>query len=86
MEIVTGENACHMRLAFVSIKMEVHWRTSPIGKVRINLPFLKKMAVNNFTQMKLPAAPHAGSPLRSDKLQGILAKANKGLLYFVNLA
>ena len=27
--------------------------------------------------MKLPAAPQAGSPLRSDKLQGILAKANK---------
>jgi len=27
--------------------------------------------------MKLPAAPQAGSTLRFDKLQGILAKANK---------
>ena len=27
--------------------------------------------------MKLPAAPQAGSSLCSDKLQGVLAKANK---------
>jgi hypothetical protein len=31
--------------------------------------------------MKLPAAPQAGSPLCSDKLRGILAKANK---HYVN--
>jgi hypothetical protein len=29
--------------------------------------------------MKLPAAPTPGSTLRSDKVQGILAKANKDL-------
>jgi putative transposase len=51
MEIIAGENACYMLLAFVSIKMEVHWRANPIGKVRYNLPFLKKMAEQNFTQL-----------------------------------
>ena len=43
MEIVAGENACYMLLAFISLKMELHWKSNPIGKVRNNLPFLKKM-------------------------------------------
>ncbi len=43
MEIVAGENACYMLLAFISLKMEVHWRSNPIGKVRKNLPFFKKL-------------------------------------------
>jgi putative transposase len=50
MEIVAGENACYMLLAFVSIKMELRWRSNPIGKVRKNLPFFKELANNNFTQ------------------------------------
>ena len=50
MEIVAGENACYMLLAFISIKMEIHWRTTPIGKVRKNLPFFKELAQVNFTQ------------------------------------
>jgi len=49
MEIVAGENACYRLLAFISLKMELHWRANPVGKVRKNLPFLKKMAWNNFT-------------------------------------
>jgi putative transposase len=51
MEIVAGENACYMLLAFVSLKMEVHWRSNPIGKVRKNLPFFKRLAEKNFTQL-----------------------------------
>jgi putative transposase len=50
MEIVAGENACYMLLAFISIKMELHWRSSPIGKVRKNLPFFKELKEKNFTQ------------------------------------
>lgn len=50
MEIVAGENACYRLLAFISLKMELHWRSNPLGKVRKNLPFLKKMAWENFTQ------------------------------------
>jgi putative transposase len=58
MEIVAGENACYMLLAFVSIsiKMELHWRANPIGKVRKNLPFFKGLANNNFIQKKLDSA------------------------------
>lgn len=41
MEIVAGENACYRLLAFISLKMELAWRSSPIGKVRPNLPILK---------------------------------------------
>ena len=43
MEIVAGENACYRLLAFISLKMELHWRSTPVGKVRRNLPFF-----NNF--------------------------------------
>jgi putative transposase len=42
MEIVAGENACYLLLAFISLKMEASWRTTKIGKVRPNLPVLKK--------------------------------------------
>ena len=38
MEIVAGEAACYRLLAFISLKMELSWRSNPIGKVRPNLP------------------------------------------------
>ena len=38
MEIVAGEDACYRLLAFISLKMELAWRSNPIGKVRPNLP------------------------------------------------
>jgi len=46
MEILAGENACYLLLAFISLKMEMSWRTVKIGKVRPNLPLYKK-----FTQL-----------------------------------
>lgn len=48
MEIVAGEQACYTLLAFISLKMELHWRYSPVGKVRSNLPVLQG---KNFTQL-----------------------------------
>lgn len=39
MEIVAGEHACYRLLTFIALKMEVTWRTTPVGKVRPNLPF-----------------------------------------------
>lgn len=50
MEIVAGEKACYTLLAFISLKMELHWRSNPIGKVRHNLPFFQNLIVDNFTQ------------------------------------
>jgi len=50
MEILAGERSCYTLLAFVCLKMEVHWRSKPIGKVAKNLPFFKLLAENNFTQ------------------------------------
>ena len=32
MEIVAGENACYLLLAFISLKMEMNWRATKIGK------------------------------------------------------
>jgi transposase-like protein len=49
MEIVAGENACYTLLAFICLKMELHWRSNLIGKVQNNLPYLKNMVENNFT-------------------------------------
>ena len=51
MEIVAGEEACYKLLAFICLKMELHWRMKPIGKVHKNLPFLEDFDdVDNFTQ------------------------------------
>lgn len=50
MEILAGERSCYTLLAFVCLKMELQWRSKPIGKVAKNLPFFKKLADNDFTQ------------------------------------
>jgi putative transposase len=50
MEILAGERSCYTLLAFICLKMELNWRSKPIGKVPINLPSLRKLAENNFTQ------------------------------------
>ena len=50
MEILAGERSCYTLLTFVCLKMELNWRSKPIGKVAGNLPFIKNMAENNFTQ------------------------------------
>jgi putative transposase len=50
MEIVAGENACYTLLAFISIKMEMYWRSNPVGKVHYNLPSLRNLIDGNFTQ------------------------------------
>jgi len=50
MEIVAGENACYTLLAFICLKMELHWKSNPIGKVRKNLPFLKELEDKKFKQ------------------------------------
>ena len=50
MEILAGESACYRLLAFISLKMDLHGRSNPVGRVRNNLPFFKELAHNNFTQ------------------------------------
>jgi len=43
MEIIPGETACYRLLAFISLKMELHWRSRPVGSVRESLPFFKQI-------------------------------------------
>jgi putative transposase len=50
MEIVAGETSCYTLLAFICLKMEMHWRSNPIGKVADNLPFFKMLGEKTFTQ------------------------------------
>lgn len=50
MEIVAGERACFTLLAFISLKMEMHWRNFLLGKRASNLPVLQIPADSNFTQ------------------------------------
>ncbi len=47
---VCYRQACYMLLAFISLKMELHWKSNPIGKVRNNLPFFQKLEEKEFTQ------------------------------------
>jgi hypothetical protein len=35
-------SARYKLLALISLKMGLHWRANPVGKVRLNLPFFKK--------------------------------------------
>ena len=37
-EIIAGENACYTLLAFISIKMEMYWRSNPVGALQSPLP------------------------------------------------
>jgi len=46
MEIVAGEASCYRLLAFVAVKMELAWRTTPVGKVRRTLPWFNKFTQN----------------------------------------
>jgi len=50
MEILAGERSCYTLLAFVCLKMELHWRSKPIGNVAPNLPFIRSLVNSNFTQ------------------------------------
>ena len=49
-ESVAGEHACSMLLAFVFIKMKLHWKSNPVGKVPKNLAFFKD---HKFTQKRV---------------------------------
>ena len=51
MEIVDGEHTGYQLLSFVSIKMELHRRSNPVGKESKNLPFFKELAYKKFTHM-----------------------------------
>ncbi len=44
MEIVAGENACYMLLAFISLKMECHWRPNCSIRQAAPLPFQRKQS------------------------------------------
>jgi putative transposase len=41
MESVAREMVCYTLLTFIALKMEFHWRSNTIGKVRKTLPILK---------------------------------------------
>lgn len=43
MEILAGEQSCYTLLAFIALKMELHWRSNPLGKVRKNLPIWDRL-------------------------------------------
>jgi len=45
MEIVASELACYRLLAFISLRMELHWRSKSVGKVGNNLPFFKELGI-----------------------------------------
>ncbi len=50
MEIVAGERACYTLLAFICLKMELHWRNFPMGKRASYLPVIQNLELANFTQ------------------------------------
>ena len=53
MEIVAGENVCYRLPAFISLKIELQWVSTPLGKVRRKLPFSIISIECSFTQNSL---------------------------------
>jgi len=48
---IEGEDASFYRLlAYMSLKMELNWRSTPVGKVPKNLPFFKELAYEHAAQ------------------------------------
>ncbi|MCK4667363.1 IS256 family transposase [Candidatus Dependentiae bacterium] len=47
MEIMAGEISVYRILAFICLKMELHWKSNPVGKVKNNLPFFKEKLAQN---------------------------------------
>ena len=43
MEILAGEQSCYTLLAFIALKMELYWRSNPLGKVLKNHPLWKRL-------------------------------------------
>jgi putative transposase len=43
MEVLAWECSCYTLLTFVCLKMELNWRSKPIGKVAGNLPLIKNL-------------------------------------------
>ena len=43
MEILAGEQSCYNILVFIALKMELYWKSNPIGRVQKNLPFYKSL-------------------------------------------
>jgi len=70
MEILAGERSCYTLLAFIAIKMELHWRSNPIGKVRKNLPIWNQLE-GYFTTSPICAA-------RQEVLTPILTSSSSG--------
>lgn len=50
MEILAGEMACYRILFNITLKMEPHWRSNSLGKVRKSLPFFKGLVYGYFTK------------------------------------
>ncbi|MEJ5378236.1 MAG: IS256 family transposase, partial [bacterium] len=48
MEIVAGEQSCYTLLAFIALRMELHWRSNPLGKVPKNLPIWHRLEAGEF--------------------------------------
>jgi|LZCG01.1.fsa_nt_gb putative transposase len=43
MEMVAGETACYQLLAFISLKMELHWKSNRFGTIKKHLPFFQNL-------------------------------------------
>jgi len=47
MEIVAGEKSCYTLLAFISLKMEMSWRQTPVGKSPVRQPWFIEFTQNS---------------------------------------
>ena len=55
-------------MAFINLKMELHWRNFPIGKRTSNLPVLQNLGQTNFTKSPVLTAPKSFSILLDGKI------------------
>ena len=79
MQILAGEMACYRILFNISLKMESHWRSNSLGKVRKNLPFFKGLVYGYFTQNTCHCVATIGGLESQGKSRDGLKTGGKGL-------
>jgi hypothetical protein len=84
MEIIAGESSYYKLLAFISLKMELHWRGCPLGRGRQVLPFIRNISHKKVDTTSFPGRNSGTSFYNNSgpgKLQDMLQLDNNGILF-----
>lgn len=50
---MAGETSCYMLLAFICLRMELHWRSTALGKIRLNFVIFQDFTQSDWHHLNL---------------------------------